>query len=333
MTWNAKDFVNQTMAALPRGQARVQPAGTSHVAVLMAVKDGGATLDDQLASFAAQSHADWSLIVSDDGSRDDGLARVRRFSADSGRPAAILQGPRQGFAQNFLHLLRAAGPTVPFVALSDQDDVWLPGKLSRALERLSALPEGQPALYAGRTVICDATLRPLRRSLAFELPPSFENALVQSIGGGNTMVLNRAALDVVQATLHHARGIAAHDWWLYQIVTGAGGRVVYDTEPMVLYRQHGGNLIGANDTIFASAVRVAQVLKGRFRRWNTANVAALEASRHWLTPEARQTLAAFRQVRGGSMGTRLDALRRAGLYRQTRRGNIALTVAAALNRL
>lgn len=333
MTWNAKDIVNQTLAALPHGQSNRMPTSTGHVAILMAVHNGSATLNEQLGSFSAQDHDDWSLIVSDDGSLDDGIDRIRRFAVTAGRPVSMVRGPQRGFAQNFLHLLRVAGPTVPFVALSDQDDVWLPQKLSRALMQLQAVPEGKPALYAGRTVICDAGLRPLRRSLCFDLPPGFENALVQSIGGGNTMMMNRAALDIVQATAHHAAGIVAHDWWLYQIVSGAGGHIIYDTEPMVLYRQHGGNMIGANDTTLASAVRAAQVLKGRFRSWNTANLAALEASRHWLTPDARRTLDAFARVRGGGIRARMAALREAGLYRQTRRGNIALNIAAFLNRL
>jgi glycosyltransferase involved in cell wall biosynthesis len=333
MIWNVEEFVNQSMSGSARAKPSGKQAGTSHVAILMALHNGARNLDAQLSSLDEQIHDDWSLIVSDDNSTDDGPERIRRHAAGSEHPIALIKGPNLGFAQNFLHLIAAAGPNVPYCALSDQDDVWLPGKLSQALDQLASLPEGKPALYAGRTIICDAKLKPLRPSPLFALPPSFENALVQSIGGGNTMVLNRAALDLAQETARHASGVAAHDWWLYQIISGAGGHVIYDPRPMVLYRQHGGNLIGANDTILASAVRLCQVLRGRFRTWNTANAQALHAASHWLTPDARRTLDEFHRARGGTARSRLNAVRNAGLYRQTRRGNIALALAAMIDRI
>lgn len=327
----AEEIVNQDLVGAETARHEEMP--DDHIVILMALFDGADAVDHQLESYSAQSHGNWSLIVSDDGSTDSGPEQVRAFATNAGRDVTLLQGPRAGFACNFLHLLTAAGPHIPFAALSDQDDVWLPGKLARALQHLADVAPGQPALYAGRTVICDNDLRPLRRSPKFTLPPSFPNALVQSIGGGNTMVLNRAALDLAQETARHARGVVAHDWWLYQIVSGAGGRVIYDPEPMVLYRQHGSNLIGANDRALASVSRLAQLLGGRFRDWNTANLAALEASSHWLTPEARAILAQFRRTRDGPARDRLAALRAAGLYRQTAKGNLALKLAALLNRI
>lgn len=333
MTWNVEEFVNNTLSRSAQAMPPGPEAGARHVAILMALHNGAATVDAQLASFQAQTHRDWSLIVSDDGSTDDGTNRINKFATRIGRPVAMHAGPRMGFAQNFLHLLCAAGPVVPFAALSDQDDVWLPGKLARATEQLAALGDDKPGLYAGRTVICDSDLRPLRPSPLFELPPGFANALVQNIGGGNTMVLNRAALDLAQNTARHANGIVAHDWWLYQLVTGAGGHVIYDPEPMVFYRQHSGNLIGANDTALASAIRLVQLFRGRFRRWNSANIRALISSAHWLTPEARKTLASFERARSGSAFARLCAVDEAGLYRQTRRGDAALKLAAFLRRI
>lgn len=333
MTSNTKETVNQRLFGTAASPGILSDAGADHVVILMALYNGRADLDSQLESYRAQSHRNWSLIVSDDGSLDDGPDRIRDFAARTDRDVTLLRGPGQGFARNFLELLVAAGPHVPFAALSDQDDVWLPEKLGRALRQLANVPDGQPALYAGRTVICDQDLKPLRRSPEFALPPSFRNALVQSIGGGNTMVLNRAALDLAQETARYAEGIVAHDWWLYQIVSGAGGRVIYDPEPLVLYRQHDRNLIGANDTMRASLHRLAQVMRGRFRDWNTANSTALDAAAHWLTPEARDTLARFRDLRSHPVRRRLAALRDIGLYRQTARGNIALKLAALFNRI
>ena len=245
----------------------------------------------------------------------------------------LISGPQNGFAQNFLSLAKAAGPFVPYAAFCDQDDVWMAAKLARALEQLKALPAGRPALYCSRTMVCDSTLRGQNPSPLFRRPAGFSNALVQNIGGGNTMVMNREALDLLQDTLRHAKGIVSHDWWAYQLVSGAGGVVIYDTQPTLFYRQHGQNLVGANNTYLASAARLKYLFEGRFRRWNGANIAALYRVRHWLTPEARRTLKWFAAAREGPVRQRLKSLRRSGVYRQSLRGTAALWLAAIANRL
>lgn len=330
MTRNLKEFVNQDAA---RRTANGEFA-RDHVTVLLAMYQGGATIAEQLESIRAQTHSHWSLIVSDDGSTDDGPEQAMLFAIRQtpGR-VRIRRGPGNGAARNFLSLVKAAGAVSPFVAFADQDDVWLPEKLARAVDRLKHVPEGIPALYCGRTMVCDCDLIPRRASPLFTRPPGFANALVQNIGGGNTMVLNRAALDLVQDTLRHAEGVVAHDWWVYQLVSGAGGKVFYDTRPTLLYRQHGANQVGANDTLRARLTRIGWLMRGRFRDWNDRNAAALDRASHWLTPEARATLDAFHRARSRGPFTRMLALRDAGLYRQTRCGNLALWIAAVTRRL
>lgn len=331
MTRNLKEFVNHGSGAALRAGVCARP---QHVAVLLGHFNGAAMLGEQLASLAAQSHRDWSLIVSDDGSSDRGMELARRFAvAQAPRPVRLVSGPGKGFARNFLSLAVQAGPMVPFAAFCDQDDVWLPDKLARALAALAEVPAGVPGLYCGRTMVCDRALRAIGPSPLFRRAPGFANALVQNIGGGNTMVLNRAALDLVQDTRRHAEGVVAHDWWVYQLVTGAGGRVVYDPEPTVLYRQHGANRIGANAGWRARSRRLGMLLQGRFRGWNAAHAAALAGAAHSLTPKARQTLALFTTAREGRLLQRLRALHRAGLYRQTTRGTAALWLAALFRRL
>ena len=300
------------------------------VTVLLALHQGEAHLGAQLASIAAQEGGAPALLISDDGSSDGGPEIARRHGA------RLIEGPRRGAAANFLHLLRSVGPGTPFVSLSDQDDVWLPDKTARALAALAAVPDGVPAVHCGRTSICDAQGRVLRRSVLHPRPPSFANALVQSLAGGNTMTLNRAALDLARAASEEAEaagGVVVHDWWIYQIVSGAGGSMIYDPEPLLLYRQHGANAIGENTTTRALARRAAMVVGGRFREWSEVNLRALGASRHRLTPEARATLDGFAALRRAPAHRRLAMLRRLGLHRQTRVGDAALRVAAVLGRL
>lgn len=330
MTRNLKEFVNQT----PLASTMVDSYGTQHVAVLLAHLNGGRHLEEQLLSLSEQSHLDWSLIISDDGSSDTWLETAAAFAtSEPERRVWLVNGPRKGYARNFLSMLAIAGPTVPFIAFCDQDDVWLPGKLSAALAALAKVRPGQPAIYCGRTTICDQGLKPSGLSPHFQRPPCFENALTQNIGGGNTMVLNRSAVDLLQDTLPHANGVVSHDWWCYQLVTGAGGRVIYDPEPHVLYRQHKGNRIGANTSIISKLRRLRALLSGAFQTWNDANLEGLRKCRHWLTPAAQDVLAKFESARTGSVLARLRTLKASGAHRQTASGQIALWLACLLKRL
>jgi len=320
----------------PHTLAPVAGPGTAlpEVTVLLGQMNGARFLEAQLASIAAQTRCPVRLIVSDDGSADHGPMLVRAFAARHPEVAVtVLDGPGRGFAQNFLHLIRAASPEAAYVALCDQDDYWLPGRLARAVRLLEAVPEGVPALYGGRTMVCEADLTPRRPSPLHARPPSFRNALVQSIAGGNTMVLNRAAVELARAASHEARTIVSHDWWLYQIVSGVGGQVIYDPRPTVLYRQHDANLVGANNSIRGSAIRLAALMAGRFSRWNRINIAALRASAHRFTPENRARLEAFAALREAPLPARMRLLVRAGLYRQTWRGDLALWLATLLRRV
>ncbi len=306
-------------------------SGPEHVTILMATRDGGRTIDAQMQSFAGQSHDDWSLIVSDDGSTDDTLVRVGEFSDRyPDRRVTRLKGPKEGSAMNFLSLLRAAGDS-PFVAFSDQDDVWLPDRLARGLAALRDITG--PAIYGSRTIIVDDDMTPLRLSPDFSKPPGFGNALVQNIAGGNTMLLNRAALDCLQPSSSKVRRLIAHDWWAYQALKAIGGHMIWDSVPTVLYRQHGKNQIGANDTLRASAHRAVRLFSGEFSEWCSVQAQALAPLRDEMTPEAKAQFKAFEAVRSRRLSERFAAFANAGLYRQSARGTFALCCAVALGRL
>lgn len=301
----------------------------------MAVYNGAAHLAEQMDSFTAQTCDAWDLIVSDDGSTDASAALLAAQAAEwQGRhEVRVLAGPRGGFVRNFFHLLRHVPDSAQWAALSDQDDVWFPDKLARARAALSRLPAGQPGLYCARSLICAADLRPLHNSTLFRRPVGFGNALVQSVGGGNTMMLNRAAIDLAQAALTEASNAAAHDWWLYQIITACGGTVLREGAPVLLYRQHGKNAIGANTSARGRIYRLLFIMGRRFSAWNDLNLAALAASRHRFTPQALQQLDRYAAARRGGLWARLTALWASGVYRQSRRGTLALFVACTIRRL
>lgn len=309
-----------------------------HVTILMATCNGADFLPAQLESFADQDHGDWSLLVSDDGSSDDSRARIEDFArmqAPRGREIRVIDGPGRGATANFLTLLSGLPEDPGWIALSDQDDVWLPERLSRGLKALAAHDE--PALYGSATWIVEGDdLANRRRSPVFSHAPSFGNALVQSIAGGNTMLLNPAGAALARDAAREALSVGGpvtHDWWLYQLMSGCGGTVVRDETPTVLYRQHSGNLFGTNRGARAALARLTWILSGELARWNAQNFAALQASRARLLPGHRTLLEAYAGLRSLNMVSRLRRLRRLGLVRQDRAGQVALWVAAALGKL
>ena len=122
----------------------------------MGTFNGERHLQEQLDSLAAQTHTDWSLWVSDDGSTDRTLdlvqAFARRFSPGK---VQCIQGPRLGFAANFMSLLARPDLRGNYFAFCDQDDVWLPHRLAVTLEALASVHPHSPALACGRTEYMD----------------------------------------------------------------------------------------------------------------------------------------------------------------------------------
>ncbi|WP_339898742.1 glycosyltransferase family 2 protein [uncultured Gilvimarinus sp.] len=334
------DTSNQANAFLTRQQglgraARLSPhskpvndTSPAKVAILMATYDGQEFLSEQLTSLQNQTHQQWDLWVSDDGSSDNTLDILKAFQAEYSDTALnITSGPQQGFASNFLSLICNQRIQADYFAFCDQDDIWEPKKLERALAKLADVPEGTPALYCSRTaLICEkGTL--IGASPLFQREPCFANALVQSIAGGNTIVINKAARELLSQV--GMVDIVSHDWWAYLMVSGSGGKIIYDDYASVRYRQHAQNLVGGSVSAAARIRRIHMLLRGRFKHWNNRNISALVQAEHLLTAESHAILQQFKQARSSWLRAPWH-LRQSGIYRQTPMSSTALYVAAAM---
>ena len=305
----------------------------SRVAILLCTYHGQSYLSDQLESIAAQTHLNWQVWASDDGSKDNTHAILEAYQRAWGDGRLrIRMGPAEGFAINFMSLVCKADIDADYYAYSDQDDIWSPDKLERALKWLRTVPAGVPAVYCSRTEIVDADNRSLGFSPLFKRPPCFANALIQNVGGGNTMVFNAAARRLLIETSDSANGVP-HDWWTYMVVSGCGGRVFYDPIPSLRYRQHGGNLVGMNSSWAARSKRIRMIWNGRFRSWNDRNTQALQKMYERLTPESQKVLDRFALARKSWLIPRLIGLKRSGIHRQTLLGNLGLIAAALLKKM
>ena len=327
-------MVNVHFESRPSAEPPKVQLGKPRVAIILAYFEGQAYVGEQLQSILNQTHPAAHIYVSDDKSEPcfsfDG---VRVDSCQLPPTSITIRDRNIGTTNNFLNALATIAEDFEYFAFSDQDDIWYEDKLERALAALAKAPPEKPALYCARTEIADATCEHSQGySPQFNKLPSFANALVQNIAGGNTMVFNRAARDLI---IYAAMGtnVVSHDWWCYQIVSGAGGYVVYDSKPCLKYRQHANNQVGANTSWRARFLRISGLRKGRFRTWNDINLRALQEYAHVLTRENRMILSDFIEARQSPLLMRLFLFKRSGIYRQTLFGNLGLWLGAVWNKV
>jgi hypothetical protein len=314
------DWSHLGAATLPRpSQPRALPlAGRRSVAILLSTYNGESFLATQLRSYLSQTHDDWTLHWRDDGSADASVQVVGQFAAEVGNARCIFRdeaGQRRA-TSSFLALLRAArGSNAAYFAFSDQDDVWLPEKLERGVAALDRVSGAEPALYCARRILVDADLRRQYVPGGLHRPPGFPAALTQNIAPGCTMMLNRAAADLVLDS--QPPETTWHDWWCYLIVAAAGGRVLTDRTATMLHRQHANNLVGEPRSWWRRGIAALRRGPAPFMHLLRQHVAMLQAQPALLSASARQQLAVIADALKGSHVDRLKALMLPGFTRQT----------------
>ncbi len=291
------------------------------VTILLSTYNGENYLQTQLDSFREQTHDAWRIAWRDDGSSDHSVAMVEAFAKSAECVQSPSSGPHLGAAASFLQLL-SENSDAPLIAFADQDDRWLPAKLQRAVAQLGR--DDAPALYCARQMLTDDDFTHPELSVKFRGIPGFPASLTQNIATGNTVVMNGAAARLVASI--PAPVASPHDWWSYIVVSACGGRVIYDPEPVVLYRQHLKNLVGAQLPTVTRAIaaleRGPQIYMTMMRR----HAERLHACRDRLTAAAQNDLDLIRGGLAGGFSERLAALRCPGFKRATGLENLLFRI-------
>jgi glycosyltransferase involved in cell wall biosynthesis len=201
----------------------------------MAVYNGRKFLSEQIQSVLSQLNGDDELIIVDDASTDGGIASLEALDAQNVR---LFTNPRNmGALQTFERGLALARHGIVF--LSDQDDIWLPGKRAAFVEAF----EGDSAvcLVISDAEVIDEEGKVIAASFMAArggFDGSLLGTLCRSRYLGCAMAVRRRVLD---AALPIPRSVPMHDMWLGVIGT-ATGRVAYLPTPYLRYRRHGNNL-------------------------------------------------------------------------------------------
>jgi cellulose synthase/poly-beta-1,6-N-acetylglucosamine synthase-like glycosyltransferase len=224
------------------------------VSVALGTHNGANYLREQLESILAQTHPVDEIVLSDDASHDGTVELAERIidehrATDAATPtlAVLRNAVALGVTRNFEQALTAASGDL--IALCDQDDVWHPDRIERGLAAIARRPRTE--LVAAEARLVDEVGRPIGRSLfetlgvddelrrRLESGGAFNELLKRNVVTGATMMVTRALVE--RASPFPASWV--HDEWL-AIVASVGGGLALVAEPVIDYRQHGGNQIG-----------------------------------------------------------------------------------------
>lgn len=182
------------------------------------------------------------LYVRDDGSTDSTLTILEEYKRN-GKIEIIPSDSNLGPAKSFLSLLNAI--EADYYAFSDQDDVWNKNKISRALERLESI-DG-PAIYYANAELVDKKLHSFNKYVYSVIQtPHIENIMCCCNVLGCTMVLNNNLKRIFDKQSFLESNIGMHDYYLCMLCMACGGNIIYDSDPVMLYRQHDNNVLGYN---------------------------------------------------------------------------------------
>lgn len=232
--------------------------------VIICTFNGERFITEQLASIVGQTVKPDRIIISDDGSTDGTLERIKNFTASTAVKieVRVRTGGIKGAEYNFLDTLKLT--KAPYVFFSDQDDLWLKNKVDLYREALAKVQEPlKPMLVFSDAEVVNENLQTIHASfLASEkLFPDrqlyFQRLIFQNCIQGATIMINQALKEKVFLSDR----ILMHDWWL-ALIAAAFGQLIFIPEKLIKYRQHYCNTVGHAHYSFRHILQKLTNLRG-----------------------------------------------------------------------
>jgi glycosyltransferase involved in cell wall biosynthesis len=221
------------------------------ISVCMPTYNGELFLRAQLDSILLQLEPGDELIIVDDASRDQTPAILRDLAAVDSRVRLVENSKNAGVVASFETALILVQNEIIF--LSDQDDIWLSGKIQRALQLLDV--DGVVAVLSNSEIYVDDRRTGRLFFPAGRLPRfSVFSQLYRNDFIGCCMCFRKG---ILKTALPFPKRVSMHDWWL-GVVALTAGTAVFDETPTILYRRHRTNASPA------SRRRIGKVVQSRF---------------------------------------------------------------------
>lgn len=291
-------------------KADIDGADMDKIEVLMAVYNGSAYIREQIDSILNQTYENWHLTISDDGSTDGTDLIADEYAAKYPEQITrVYSGVRFGNARDHFMWL-SENCTSRYMLYSDQDDVFNPEKMSRLMDAMQNAERqwgrDLPILVFSDQTVVDEKLNVIEPSLMRCQKQAFDSfdyhaLLIQNVVTGGAMMVNRPLCSLAVQCRSRER-IIMHDWWM-AATAARFGKIIYLDEPLSLYRQHGGNSVGAKRVGSAGYIagmmgNLRGVRKMILRKKSQAGVFE-ETYTVLLTAEDRQFLSRMKQSRSG----------------------------------
>lgn len=291
-------------------KADINGADMDKIEVLMAVYNGSAYIREQIDSILNQTYENWHLTISDDGSTDGTDLIADEYAAKYPEQITrIYSGVRFGNARDHFMWL-SENCTSRYMLYSDQDDVFNPEKMSRLMDAMQNAERqwgrDLPILVFSDQTVVDEKLNVIEPSLMWCQKQAFDSfdyhaLLIQNVVTGGAMMVNRPLCSLAVQCRSRER-IIMHDWWM-AATAARFGKIIYLDEPLSLYRQHGGNSVGAKRVGSAGYIagmmgNLRGVREMILRKKSQAGVFE-ETYTALLTAEDRQFLSRMKQSRSG----------------------------------
>lgn len=213
------------------------------VLILLSTYNGERYLREQLDSLLKQVGVEIHVLVRDDGSKDGTVEILEKYELKNPTVFTIIQSENIGWQRSFLELMKMAygmPQQYDYYSFCDQDDIWLPEKLERAVERIETLHSNIRLYCSNLYYYKDGQNYGKIKHGDYKCTAA--NCLVRNYATGCTIVFNRSLLDTI--VKNPPQIIVSHDFWAFQVGVLLG-EVYIDNEAYILYRQHASNQIGS----------------------------------------------------------------------------------------
>ncbi len=305
------------------------------VAVIIAFYNGNEYIEEQLKSIFSQTHKNIKIFIFDDNSKNSFNRNLNSINHEKISEISIIKRKNNiGYAKNFLYGINDIDKDFEYYAFCDQDDIWEKNKIEIALKSCEIKNSKKPILFFSRTSYYNLDCsKKLGSSKNHKKQPSFKNALVQNIAGGNTIVMNKKSKDLLCNTISENQ-YTAHDWWSYLVISGANGELIFSQKKTVRYRQHKKNLVGLNNSIKEKLKRLTYFFSGEYKIWCDINLNNLYVNKDLISTENLDTLNNFSKAKKSkNFLKKMKYFYQSGVYRQSNIENIILIIGLFLNKV
>lgn len=235
------------------------------VLVLMSTYNGEKYVNEQLESILNQSIRDVDILIRDDGSRDKTIQIISKWMDKFPERIKLEAKENKGVVESFFELVKLASLDYDYYFFSDQDDYWDKKKIEKAIERIKSFNKNKNIGYCSNLNLVDKNLKFMGKKYTKELIPSLRNCFIENIVTGCTYGANRTLFVKLKEDIrkigNNIKKIPMHDYHFYFLTT-LYGKLVYDENSYIGYRQHGNNVVGMEkNKIKFTIQRIKRVFK------------------------------------------------------------------------